>query len=201
MAQTNSFNMWKKRMIAELTRDKKKACILGVLAVTAAFFVGKLLFTGSPESAGATQPPAGQAAAAELEASGGGNPRFTARVVKPHEKKKSEKRPEITRDIFRTNEKFFPLVVIAAKPDSAPNVVEGAGDEASVRLKAKKERIRKEGASLHLESTLFGRVPIAIINGAVLGKGGVIKGFRVVEIKSQTCLVEKEGIKLSLSMK
>jgi len=202
MAQTNSIEMWKKRMLAELARDKKKACILGVLAIAAVFFVGKLLFKGSPESADAMQPTPGQTAAQVPDASGGGNAMFTARAVKATPARKTPaKRGEITRDIFRTNAKYFPIVAKVVKPDGKPDVVQGQVDAATARLKAKEEKIRQEGSSLHLESTITGRVPIAIINGSVLGKGGVISGFRVVEIKSQACVVEKEGIKLSLSMK
>jgi hypothetical protein len=195
--------MWKKRLVAELARDKKKAGILIVLAITAVFFVGKLLLKGSPAAAVAMQTAAPVTPQAPVEPSGMQNPAALPLVDEIQGMKTprdSVKR--ITRDIFMPNPKVFPLVVKSTGTEAAnkPNVVKDEEAKRTAELKRKTERIRQEGAELHLEGAIIGRVPIAIINGSVLGPGGVINGFRIVKIESQTCVVEKEGIKLSLTM-
>ena len=54
---------------------------------------------------------------------------------------------------------------------------------------------------LQLESVITRNPPLVIINGEVLDRGGVINGFPVVQIEPQTCVVEKDVVKLNLVMK
>ena len=79
-------------------------------------------------------------------------------------------------------------------------MVEDEQGKRDAELKRKKALIKEQAANLHLESTITGRTPIAIINGTVLGPGGVVNGFRIVTIHSQACVVEKDGVKLNLTM-
>jgi len=192
----NSMEMFKKRLIAEISRDKKKAVILGSLLLVAVFFVGKLLLARSPEAAtAATSPtavtPAGTVNNAAAQILSGKSPRVE--VSKGAAK-------AITRDIFMPAASFFPRVEKTTGTNGKVKVVEDEQDKQNAALRHKKELIREQAAELHLESTITGRVPIAIINGTVLGPDGVINGFRIVKIDSQACVVEKEGIRLNLTM-
>ena len=197
----NSIAMWKKRLIAEISRDKKKAVTLGLLLLVAIFFIGKLLLKSSPTEAtaaanptaiaspGAPVPPGAENTAARIHSA------ESPRVNVPKGAAKG-----ITRDIFRPDESIFPHVEKTASANSKVNVVEDEKSKRDAELRRKRELIREQGAELHLKSTITGRVPTAIINGTVLGLDGVINGFRIVKIESKVCVVEKEGITLNLTM-
>jgi hypothetical protein len=202
MAQNNNIEMFKKRLVAELTRDKKKAFILGLLLITAIFFVGKMLFKSSPATATAMPAGSGVTAPADTGTSDADIAMSDIhRGANPARETTGERGKEIKRDIFLPNPEVFPISKKKVDADGKPTVVQDAENKITAALKAREEEIRVEGASLNLKSTITGRVPIAIIDGAVLGLGGVIKGFRVIEIQSQACIVEKDGVKLNLTMK
>ena len=129
MAQTNSIEMFKKRLLAEVARDKKKACILGLLMVTAIFFVGKVLVKSSPETAAAMQATLAATDQKPAGSSGTGNPtpiKLNDRT--PAVKTSREPRKAVTRDIFQPNPTIFPIVAREVEPDDKPSVVQGAQD-------------------------------------------------------------------------
>ena len=202
MAQKhNSIEMWKKRLIAEISRDKKKAVILGLLLLVAVFFVGKLLLKSSPtEATAAANPTAIPPAGPPMTPGTGNTAAWMLSAKSPGVGAPKGAARGITRDIFMPNAAIFPHVEKTTNANGKVNVVENAQGRRDEELRRKRELIREQGAELHLESTITGRVPIAIINGTVLGPGGVIKGFRIVEIESQACVVEKDGIRLNLTM-
>ena len=191
----NSIEMWKRRLIAEISRDKKKAVTLGVLLLVAAFFVGKMLLESSPTEATAAATPAAIASAESPMPPVAGNAVPPANIPRVEAPKGAAK--GILRDIFMPDPSIFPHVTSASRE---PKVVPRGESELEAERRRKRERIQEQGAELHLEGIITGRVPIAIINGTVLGSGGVIKGFRIAEINSQACVVEKEGVVLNLTM-
>ncbi|MDP6544729.1 MAG: hypothetical protein QGH60_12110 [Phycisphaerae bacterium] len=202
MAQNNNgIKMLKARLMAEFARDKKKAVILVALLLIAVFFVGKMLLKSSPQAATAATDPAGVAFGGDPRNQGAGS----AVVQTPGAKTPKADLPKgaasaITRDIFMPDPAIFPRVKETAGPNSKVGVVEDEKSKRDIELARKTKLIKEQGDKLHLESTITGRVPIAIINGTVLGVGGVINGFRVVKIDSQACVVEKEGVRLNLTM-
>ena len=199
MAQKyNKLEMWKKRLLAELTRDKKKASIMLVLFVLAVFFVGKLLFESAPESASAMS---GSVVPTSVQ-SPGDVASFPKIPKSPRKKFAKTTGDGVVRDIFLPNSKVFPIIAKSEKGDgNKPGVLnKTAEDKHSLALKKKQARIQLEGSKLHLKSTITGRQPIAIINDDVLGCGGMVNGFRVIKIGSQVCVVEKEGVQLDLTM-
>jgi len=192
----NSMATFKKRLLAEVARDKKKAIILGLLLLTAAYFIGKLFLAGGPQSVTAAPLPSGISAESVEPDTG------MIKLPDLSQDKADAPKTSITRDIFKANPKVFPPVAIAdSTGDNGPKVIKASQDDRQAALKELKEKIRKEGLALNLESTIGGVRPMAIINGSVLGPGGVINGFRIVKIDSLACVVEKEGIQLSLTMK
>ena len=205
MAHNNSIEMLKKRLMAEFARDKKKAVILIVLLLVAVLFVGKLLLKSAPAEATAAANPATVVATGAPMAPGREAGSIDAQVF-------NSKNPEveapkvaanaITRDIFMPNPSIFPEIIkkTTGPRGSKVDVVEDEKSKRDAELKRKEALIREQGAALHLESTITGRRPIAIINGTVLGPGGLINGFRIVEINSQACVVEKDGVRLNLTM-
>jgi len=195
----NSVAMWKKRVLAELQRDKKKAIILGALLLVAVVLVGKLLLKSSPEPATAgrpapeapTEPPGTNTDEAPRERVNRIPGSRTDRPVIP-----DNLADTITRDIFKPDEQSFPPV----KPAKTNVVKTKTGNPIDIEKETKGKRIQAESAQLHLENTITGSKPMAIINGTVLSRDGLIAGFRVVEIGLRSCVVEKEGVRVELTM-
>jgi len=196
----NSAAMWKTRLLAELQRDKKKTIVLSMLLLVAIVLIGKLFLKGSPAPATAQRPaavvPPALGGAAVPDPSGVTTTNIipdsvTAKPVIPDNLSDT-----ITRDIFKPDRESFPRVKRAKKKDVKKKTVEQKVTEEEIRQK----EIQAEAAKLHLESTLTGSRPIAIINGNVLSKGRFIAEFRVEEIGLQSCVVEKEGVRVKLTM-
>ena len=54
---------------------------------------------------------------------------------------------------------------------------------------------------MQLLSTVMGAKPKAMINGELVGEGDVIAAFRVIRIEARRVIVEREGIRLEITMK
>jgi len=197
--------MWKQRVTAELLRDKKRSAILIVLLVVALILGIRLAIKQmSPAEATADVKPSAVSAGAALSPDASGVAEVGALSVRqkpiasldaPKSRAERDQSP-IVRDIFLPNPKLFPPVGKKDRVGSAG--VDGGGEV--TELHARRLRIQKEAGALHLESTIEGTVRIAIINGRVLAVGDRIKGFSVVQVRSGTCTVEKEGISLALKL-
>jgi hypothetical protein len=62
------------------------------------------------------------------------------------------------------------------------------------------ENIRIAAEALKLESTIVGAIPGAIVNGQMVREGSTIAGFRVMKIEARRVVVEREGVKLAVTM-
>ena len=97
------------------------------------------------------------------------------------------------RDLFDIRAVIPPVVrpttVPATKPVEPPPVVV---DEAAVAAADAK-------AHLALSATMVGAQPTAIINGQVHRVGEVIAGFRIIQIDHHKIIVERRGIRLSIT--
>jgi hypothetical protein len=62
------------------------------------------------------------------------------------------------------------------------------------------DNIRLAAESLKLESTIMGSTPGAMINGQMVHEGSVVNGFRVLSIQARELIVEREGVKLAVTM-
>ena len=60
--------------------------------------------------------------------------------------------------------------------------------------------LRQQALQLKLQSTVMGPTPRAAINGELLGEGDVIASFRILKIEARRIIVEREGIKLEITM-
>jgi hypothetical protein len=71
------------------------------------------------------------------------------------------------------------------------------------------ENLTQQASQLRLQSTLMGPKPKAVINGEMVGEGDVVacgsgetRGeFRVLKIEARRIVIEREGIKLEVTMK
>jgi hypothetical protein len=102
----------------------------------------------------------------------------------------------VDRDLFTPDPTYF-----APRRKSKPAAVKRVDDSIAIR-EAQEQAVRAQARALTLQSTIVGgvNVPTAIINGEVLRVGDAINGFRVVEIASRSCTVEKTNLRITLEM-
>ena len=200
MAEQNAKPDWKVRLSAELRRDKKKTIVLVTITLVAAVMGGRLLVKSvHPSKAEANVGSTAVVASGGTETPamptfepGSRDPKRPAVVLHPV-------RPEIKRDIFCFRADQYPLLVAPGRvkddePEKRPKTPEV--DPAQLR----RARIRRQARALVLQSTIVGESPAAIINGRVMHVGRVTHGFRIVSVTSRNCVVEKEGVRITLEM-
>jgi hypothetical protein len=115
------------------------------------------------------------------------------------------------RNLFAIKLDYYPQDGSAPKHALRPPIGNGFWDELAKSMTSqadqKRERqilvenIRLQAAQLRLETILMGAKPRALINGQLIGEGGVVASFRVLKIEPRRIIVEREGIKLEILMK
>jgi hypothetical protein len=123
----------------------------------------------------------------------------------------------LTRNLFAINLELFP-------PDRSRNVAaetgqDGFWDQLEKSLSVQTDqldkklhhvsRVRQEAARLKLQTIIMGSRPRAMVNGGLVGEGDVVAigagsnriEFRVTKIEARRIIVEREGIRLELTMK
>jgi len=189
-----TITQWQQRLKEELTHNKKQTFVLGAL-VLVGLVLGARMFNKRPVPAKAA------ASVAELAPNGasslssvmpsGGVP--TANTERDEYIRRISH--DITRDLFEFHADLYPLVrppqprlpVPAAAPGQPPG-------------QATEELVRTRATKLVLQSTIDSQIPVAVINGRVLAADDTIDGFRVVEIRSGSCVVEQAGVQVRLEI-
>jgi len=190
----------KERLLGELKRDRKKVAILGVLLTVLVVVGGReVLKRLRPAKAGAAVTPAPARSEADSVAGAGRTPPAGLND-KDGGAGESNGLPAlqnlvVDRDLFTPNPIFYPP---RQKRRPAPKVT--PVDDAAARREAEKRAVQAQAQALTLQSTVVGAVPTAIVNGRVLRVGDWITGFRVVEIGSRTCIIEKQSMRVTLEM-
>lgn len=187
-----------KRLLAELKRDRKKTAVMAILLLVALVAVGRLFLRSAvPTKAAAAAPAAGKAAPAARASSAQRSDSGEDRSGESGRERVKYLGPidtTIKRDIFAANPKYFPAVV---KPDVASHAAPSGMDD----INAERAAIQAKALELALQSTVVSANPTAIIEGQVLHVGDWVNGFRVVEIGSRQCTLEKSGVKVTIEMK
>ena len=209
-------SQWKHRLVAELTRDKKKTAVLGILALVGVIVVARLAFTG------AAKPSAASAAATATLVPPTGLPQTPGQVpCTPGQPRRGQRAREaylaamdrtIDRDLFQPNLDYFPVkltarstVTVPAEP-VGPGFFDKVGEYLAETQRAHGERlahiqnIRAQAQALSLTSTMLGDSPAAMISGRVLHVGEYISGFRVEQIGSSKCSLVRDGVRVELHM-
>ncbi len=111
---------------------------------------------------------------------------------------------EVERDLFSADYSSYPLVagesadvVVPATPVARPSA-EDAAAAAERRSQARIAALRKRAASLSLQSTMGAT---AIVNGKVVTAGQSLAGFKVKRVAGGECVLEAEGVEITLRMK
>lgn len=188
---------WQERLVAELKHDKKKAVLLGVLAVVAVVLVFQQLASLTPSESqastgGASASSSGQSELARA-ASSGGSHRMTDSAHRRNEYLQTMDRT-IDRDLFAPNSQYF------APPEDSSSPATSSEKTPEQLEQERWQAIRLQAKGLTLRSTIVGNEPTAVINGMVLHKGDWVAGFEVTEIRPRSCTVRKDDVAVVLKM-
>ena len=205
-----NLSSWRQHLGQDLKRDKKKAVILGVLALVAVVLGGRLLIQqASPAGAwpqgagGATTAVAHQAQADETPVLAASKTTQAARDEYIHQMER-----RVTKNIFALDlELYTPIELPKPKKPSETTTTTRPARPARTR----EEIVQAQAKLLCLQMTIVSDTPTAIINGRVLGVGDIVNvknedgsnplKFRVVRITSHACVVAKDGVEVELRMK
>lgn len=182
-----------------LTADRKKFGVMCGLLMVGMLLWGRLIIIQRIPRTGYADPAkvaaAEEAAKKALEQSGGEALAElpVVRITAPD---------SIRRDVFeipesmRTNRSEESASLDQNAPKSGTDSSEKTEDPALVH----RDRIRMEASSLRLESLIRGLNPMAIVNGSMLTVGAEINGFRLIEVRDRSIIVEKEGLAIEIQL-
>jgi hypothetical protein len=207
----NQVTTFVEKLIKQAKADPKKAGILSVLVVVMAVLWVRLVGgSGGPSHASANTVgfrADGNGAALADNLRGPVKTNTTFAALQEWQKKPTS--PLLSRNLFVVNYDFFPQDGSKPAPLRVPQG-DGFWDHVAKSLTAradqKKERevlvenLRLQAAQLKVQSTVMGASPKALINGELVGVGGVVASFRVAKIEARKIVVEREGIKLELRL-
>jgi|GEM_PF-742411 len=198
------------RLKLALARDPRKAAVLGVLLVVLCGVVLRFLSSGS------TLPRSARAAAISPDAKGeiveGAKQRARSLSAEDDLEKflASGARP-MERNLFDVKLDYFPADPAKSRQTNGTRPEKEKDDEIAKSLRNQADQqsqkevlianLRQQALQLKLQSIVMGSTPRAVINGELLGEGDVIASFRVLRIEARRIIVEREGVRLEITMK
>lgn len=197
MARKTESNMpnWRLRLTAELCRDKKKTSMLVCLVVIAGVLAGKMLVR-QIASVDASQGPTGSQLVVS-EANSADTLKASAEASQAGRSVPAPHAAAFTKDIFRIQWDQF-----ASRDKPAGSA--GTAKTAMVRVmsvdQAKRRVIESQARRLVLQSVIGGTTPTVIINERVVRLGRTINGFKVISVAAHSCVVQKDGIILTVQL-
>ncbi len=204
-----------KRSLIELwvrvTSDRRKASVLGALLIIAGgmWLRTMLIADNAPRKARASV----NSKIASIDAGEGSGNSIGDREKSKRLRIEIPAPPALDRDLFALSARYFSLssqteAPAQEPPKSAQGTVENPHEQELLRQQALVRRINEEAAELRLRSTIVGANPFAVIesgasgksSGMVVGLGGTIRGFQLVEVRSRSVVLEKSGVQVELGL-
>ena len=197
--------------------DPKKAGILGALLLVLVIVVLRYLLMGSG-------PTAAMGAGTESAVKKAEKKKADAKLVQPMALQASgatklwlkEPITSVSRNLFAIRQEYYPSQTskVAQKDKKITGFWDAIEKSQTQEADQKKRReilvenLQREAAKLHLQSTVMGPEPQAIIGGSLVKEGDVVASdnpkagvqFRVLKIEARRVIIEREGIKLELRM-
>ncbi len=211
-SKLNTSDTWQ-RLVQGMRRDKKRAAILGILALVVVVLVARVVVKRAPRRAGA-------AAVAPAKTGGDSSVGGADQWIETGRRNARARREEylakldrdISRDLFNPDLSLFPAASEGAGRVKVTKMPTGPGWFAQVNeLVAERDRtldsrrtlesnVRLEAQGLSLTSTMMGRMPLVVINGQVLRVGSTISGFQLLGVFNDKCVLTKNGVQVELYM-
>ncbi|MCL2701112.1 MAG: hypothetical protein FWE88_05405 [Phycisphaerae bacterium] len=196
MKQTRFVTAQARRLFAELKRDRRRLAVVAVLlAVGIVVAVRAMILVGGPVSAqAASKRPAAAKSIAAAESQSHPTTAERAEYI-------SGINRNLTRDLFQPNEKFFPIPPAPTpRVKESPVVMTTTAPSEDVHQEVLRRHTLAEARALKLHSTMSGSRTVASVNDQMLSVGDQIAGFRVTDIQSGSCTVEKNGVSVLLTI-
>ncbi len=185
--------LFKRRVVAELKRDKKKTIVLTLLFVVAAGLGVQFLAKPSHPRRAVAAPAAGQPADVQTDTMNA-QAAENAAVQAQRDRYIRQLDTTITRDILTPSEKFFPVGDLSG--DGSRVLSLGSSQNQDNRRLV----VEQEAGRLVLRSTVVSDDSTAIINGQAVHVGEEIHGFQVIKIAPRQCLLQRSGVTVVLKM-
>ncbi len=201
---------------ADLTADRKKAGVLGVLLLVGGIVGIRALAqsAGGPRTASA-QPAAAPASSAAAPPPGGAMLRVTgpesvagARQIDLTPPPSSASRGRPSRDVFVLSDAHFPEPEPEANPAEKPKSGASAADTTVDEGEVARRRALADAGRLRVRSITVGPKTLAILDFAdadagprrsqVVRAGDVIRGFTVTQVSALGVVVERDGVTATL---
>ncbi|MCC7191404.1 MAG: hypothetical protein IT444_01370 [Phycisphaeraceae bacterium] len=177
-----------KKLVNQLTADKKKLSIMLALVMVGMLLWGRLLLKQVPRTAVANPSESLSAQTDKVIEEAREIARKTINIDLPS---------ALSRDVFTLNpagyariEKVEATVTQVGKSDPKP-----ADESEQVSV-----TVLRAAKGLVLQTTMLGENPRAMINGQVLKPGEKIRGFELKQVNSRDVILEMEGIEVRLEM-
>jgi hypothetical protein len=189
-----------RKLVAELTRDKKKAAVLGVLVLVGVVFTIKAFAHGGGPASAAGTPMAGKDSLISTPKSQNDAADRDLKAKARRDLYIQQMDGSITRDLFLANMDLFPRKNVEPVK-VVPTPTTAASAPAPPSADQDRQVIQAEAQALVLQSTMVGASSIANINGKILRVGESFSGFEIVDITSHSCLVRKRNVTAVLEIK
>lgn len=186
---------WGRRFLSGLKAQPGKSAVVGVLAFVLIILLTRLAGQSGPRPAAAAVDLVVQPRNVSLDS--GIVPAIAVQqttetepvVLVPEPERPRFRAPQ--RDIFAVDYGYFPR-----RPGSeSDNTVEGV-DSKQLRI----ADLRRRVGTFRLQSTVTGAEPAAIIDGKIVRRKDVYKGFRVVKVDNRHVLLKHSGHVFRLNM-
>ena len=178
---------------AQFLADTRKTALLAGLVVAAAgLAVWQFGHRTAPRSAAAAVQPAAPADVVEAIVA----PKAAPADQAAHRYLAALDRTAL-RDPFEVRWSAF---VPAGPPNGGEAEGPGAFDPAAAAQQAEALSVRTRAQGLKLQSAIGGQRPTAILNDQVVGVGETVDGFQVRRIGQGFCVVEMNGLEITLHM-
>ncbi len=180
----------------QLLADKKKACLMAGLVAVMLLMWGRLILKQIPRVATASTPVAASAAPATPAAPASARAEPTGWRAAPAIY--TDLPQQVSRDLFAFDPSGYQPTATSRLQQSEPAAQKSGSDSDDVT--AWETRIKDKLQALHLQSTMSGAQPRAVINGQVLGVGQSIEGLTLREVRTREVVLEMDGRLVKLGM-
>jgi len=195
---------WAQRLQAMIKRQPRQAAVLAALGVVLIVMWVKVVLSGRipNPAAAATENPIPQAAVA----AGDSDADRQSAHAGPRSLSEWAQQPTgpVARDLFAIALDDYPLDPAHPRPTTEQSAKSDPSQaDQNKERQILIESVRAQAAHLTLEGIVLGASPRAWVNGALVGEGQAVgqTGFTVVKIEASRIFIERDGVRIALSMK
>lgn len=197
--------------------EPRKAAALACLLLLLGVLAGRQFLGGASAGPAVASGAAGAAGAADLDGRGGNAAPTAAggagtsglEGASPVQAWLEGPAIPLSRNLFAVKVDLFPTeappasFVESDRPGFWDEIAKSLLDHADQQDRRQKQlsTVQAQASALQVTSVLMGARPRAVINGELVGEGDVVAAFRVLKIEARRIVIEREGIRLEITMK